>query len=226
MKKIFKIVFFIILSLLILQLLIFVSAKYGWKLYGFDMCESPNILYIETAYVTDETVHIVGNTSSSATSYIGYTYKIKDNVLYLGIKQNLLFGFKDRNGRYAFVIEDDFKNIESIYLRNKEEEKCIWSAENDKKYMEKISKVRLYETISVSNEIDYKEQMKNVEFVYADEELLNRIQHPTFSDELCFTKSGRYLGVAELWNGEELYLSINRHFDCYSAIGLSGHYDY
>ena len=65
-------------SLLILQLVIFLSARYGWKLFGFDMCESTKVLCVETVYVTDETVHIVGNTSSSATSYIGYTYEIKD----------------------------------------------------------------------------------------------------------------------------------------------------
>ena len=183
MKKIFKIVAVVLSILLILQLVIFLTARYGWKLFGFDMCESPNVLYVETVYVTDDTVHIVGNTSSSATSYIGYTYEIKNNILYLGIKQNLLFGFNNRNGGYSFIIEDDFKSIESVCLVNKKEEKCIWSAENDKKYMEKINKVRLYEAVSVSNEIDYKEEMKNAEFVYADAELLNRIQHPTFSDD-------------------------------------------
>ncbi len=226
MKKIFKIVAIVLSILLILQLVIFLSARHGWKLFGFDMCESPKVLCVETVYVTDETVHIAGNTSSSATSYIGYTYEIKDNVLYLGIKQNLLFGFDNRNGGYSFVIEDDFKNIESIQLINKKEEKCIWSAVNDKKYMEKINKVRLYETVSVSNEIDYKEQMKNAEFVYADAELLNRIQHPTFSDELYFTKGNGYLGVAELENGEELYLDFARHFEFYDIIGEFGHYDY
>lgn len=226
MKKIFKMVAVVLAILVILQLAIFLTAKYGWKLYGFDMCESPKVLCVETAYVTDETVHIVGNTSSSATSYIGYTYEIKDNVLYLGIKQNLLFGFNNRNGGYSFVIEDDFKNIESIQLINKKDEKCIWSVVNDKKYMEKINKVRLYETISVSSETDYKEEMKNAEFVYADAEMLNRIQHPTFSDELYFTKGDGYLGVAELENGEELYLDIARHFEFYDIIGKFGHYDY
>ena len=226
MKKIFRIVAIVLSSLLILQLVIFLSARYGWKLFGFDMCESPKVLCIETVYVTDETVHIVGNTSSSATSYIGYTYEIKDNVLYLGIKQNLLFGFNYRNGNYSFVIEDDFKNIESIQLINKKDEKCIWSVVNDKKYMEKINKVRLYETVSVSSEIDYKKEMENAEFVYADAEMLNRIQHPTFSDELYFTKGGGYLGVAELDNGEELYLEIDRHFEYYDIIGIFGHYDY
>ena len=247
MKKIFKIVAVVLSILLILQLVIFLTARYGWKLFGFDMCESPKVLCVETVYVTDETVHIVGNTSSSATSYVGYTYEIKDNVLYLGIKQNLLFGFNNRNGGYSFVIEDDFKNIESIQLINKKDEKCIWSVVNDKKYMEKINKVRLYETISVhnsnamnmqetdaltevvsANHLDEKtkEQMKTAEFVYADAELLNRIQHPTFSDDLYFTKGGGYLGVAELDNGEELYLNIDRHFEYYDIIGTFGHYDY
>lgn len=247
MKKIFKIVAIVLSILLILQLAIYLTARYGWKLFGFDMCESPNVLCIETVYVTDETVHIVGNTSSSATSYIGYTYEIKDNILYLGIKQNLLFGFNNRNGGYSFVIEDDLKNIELVQLINKKEEKCIWSVENDKKYMEKINKVRLYETISVYNnnamnmqetdgltavvngnslDDELKEQMKNAEFIYADAEMLNRIQHPKFSDELYFTKGGGYLGVAELNNGEELYLDFDRHFEYYDIIGMFGHYDY
>ena len=123
MKKIFKIVTIALAILLILQLAVFSTARYGWMLFGFDMCESPNVLCVETVYVTDETVHIVGNTSSSATAYIGYTYEIKDNVLYLGIKQNLLFGFNNRNGGYSFAIEDEFKNIESIQLVNKKRRK-------------------------------------------------------------------------------------------------------
>lgn len=133
MKKIVKASLIVLSILLILQLLIFLSARCGWKLFGFNMCESPDVLFVETVHVTDETVRIVGNTSSSATSYIGYTYRIKGNVLYLGIKQNLLFGFNNRNGGYSFVIKDDFKNIESIQLINKNEEKCIWSAESDEK---------------------------------------------------------------------------------------------
>ncbi len=226
MKKIFKIVAVVLSILLFLQLVIFLTARYGWKIFGFDMCESPDVLYVETVYVTDKTVHIVGNTSSSATSYIGYTYEIKDNTLYLGIKQNLLFGFDNRNGGYSFVIEDDFEKIESVCLVSKKEEKCIWSVQKDKMYMEKIKKVRLYETVSVSNEFDYKEQMKNAEFVYADAELLNRIQHPTFSDELYLSKGAGYLGVAELDSGEELHLEFERHYNYYDIIGEFGHYDY
>lgn len=226
MRKAFKIIAMIALVCFMLLLLTISMAKFGWKLFGFDMCESPNVLYVETVYVTDESVHIIGSTASSASSYVGYTYKIKDNTLYLGIKQNLLFGFTERFGGYSFVIEEDFETLESIYLVSKDGEKCIWTEEKDKKDMEKIQKVRLYETVSLSNESDYKTEMQNAEFVYADEELLNRIQHPTFSDELYLSKGGGYLGVAELENGEEMYLSFERHYNYYDIIGELGHYDY
>ena len=131
MKKICKLIVIVISVLLLLQLVIFLTARYGWRLSGFEMCESPDILCIETVHVTDETVHIVGNTASSATSYIGYTYQIRDGVLYVGIKQNLLFGFQNRYGGYSFVIEGDFSNLKHIALTNGEEEKCIWSAQNN-----------------------------------------------------------------------------------------------
>ena len=126
MKKIFKILSVIIAALLILQAVIYQTARHGWRLFGFDMCESPDVLCVDTVYVTDEMVNIVGNTSSSAMSYVGYRYEIKDNVLYLGMKQNLLLGFNNRNGGYSFVIEDDFKNVESVCLVNKDKEKYIW----------------------------------------------------------------------------------------------------
>ncbi len=129
MKKVFQIIAIVISIIIVLQLVIFLTARYGWRLHGFDMCESPHVLCVEAVHVTNKTVHIVGNTSSSATSYIGYTYKIKDNKLYVGIKQNVLFGFHNRNGEYSFVLEDDFEKIESVYLINKEEEKCIWSVQ-------------------------------------------------------------------------------------------------
>ncbi len=225
MKKAFKLIGVFILVVVALYLIAFCMGKYGWKLYGFDMCETPQNLLVETVYVTDEDVHIIGDTASSASSYVGYTYKIKDNVLYIGIKQNILFGFVERRGRYSFAIEDDFKNIDSIYFVSGEEQRCIWTLEKDKKHMEKIQKVRLYDTIHTSAEKDYKAEMLNAEYVYADEEFLDRIQHPVFSVELCLSKGG-YLGVAELENGEEIYLDFERHYNTYYVIGKGGHFDY
>ncbi len=223
--KVFKIAAIILVSLLVLHIVVFLSARHGWRLFGFDMCESPNTLPVEKVYVTDETVHIVGETTNSTTSYVGNIYKVEDNVLYIGIKHNLMLGFYNRLGGYSFVLTDDFENIDSIYLVGKGDKKCIWTLEKDKKYMDKIKKVRLYETVWVSSDSDYKEKMKTAEFVYADDDLLERIKHPTFSNELYLTK-GMYLGVAELESGEELLLKFNCNNDWYGIIGETGHYDY
>lgn len=224
-KKVFKATVIALLILSALQAVIFITARHGWRFFGFDMCESPDVLQIDTVYVTDEIVHIVGTTSSSATSYVGYTYELKDNVLYVGIKQNLLFGFIDRIGAYSFTIKGDFDNIESVCLVNKKDEKRIWSVQNDKKYMEKIKSVRLYKTVHVSSEYDYKEKVRTEEFVYAEDELLNRMRHPMFSDDrLRFTKGTAYLGVAESDSGEEMYLIIDDMYDLYSIIGSYGYY--
>lgn len=55
--------------------------------------------------------------------------------------------------------------------------------------------------------------------------MLKRIHHPAFSDELYFTKGG-YLGVAELYNGGEMYLYISYYGNFYDITGKFGHYNY
>jgi len=229
MKKVLKVVGIIVFIIVLLNVSIFFTARYGWRLFGFDKCYDPDGLFIDTVYVTDETVYIRGNVSNSASCYVGHTYKYENDVLYIGIKQNIVTGFTDRIGAYHFKIEDDFTNIKSIYITNNQKNKCIWSMDTDQKddkYMEKIQKVRLYETISITNDMNIEEEIKNAEFIYADDDLLDRIRHPKFSGELYFTKGGSYLGVAELKNGEEIYLAFDRHYNSYYVIGKFGHYEY
>ena len=132
MRTVIRVIGIIILIFIVLQFVLFCIGKFGWKIFGFDMCEDPNTLLIESVSVTDEKIDIAGHTFNSACSYVGYIYEIKDNVLYIGIKQNLLLGFTERNGGYSFSINGDFKTIDSVYLVNKMEEKCIWMAENKK----------------------------------------------------------------------------------------------
>ncbi|MBQ8002803.1 MAG: hypothetical protein IJ297_05110 [Clostridia bacterium] len=131
MKKAIKIMGTILVSVLILNISVFYICRHGWRLFGFDMCENPDMLYIEQVYVTEDGVHIAGNTMSSASSYVGYTYEIKDNTLFLGIKQNLLFGFISRIGTYSVEIKDDLKNVEAICLLGGDNiSKCIWSVQD------------------------------------------------------------------------------------------------
>lgn len=223
MKKAWKTIGLIALVLLLFYMFCSIISKHGWRLWGFEKCERPDSLGIETVYVTDETVNVAGETYSSALRYNGYIYKVIDDTLYIGVKYDLNGGGW---AGFSLEIKGDFSNLKNVVLKNETEEKCIWNLEKDKKYMEKINKVRLYETVFVDYYNDYyKEQMKSSAFVYADEELLNRIQHPTFSDELYLSK-GRHLGIAELDNGEEMYLEFEIHQKWYDVIGAFGHYNY
>ena len=54
MKKILKIVAIFMSALLVLHSAFFLTAKHGWRLLGFDRCENPDVLCIETVYVTDK----------------------------------------------------------------------------------------------------------------------------------------------------------------------------
>lgn len=46
-----------------------------------------------------------------------------------------------------------------------------------------------------------------------------------FEGGLYISKS-RYLGVAELDDGEEIYLEMERHYDSYYIIGKRGSFNY
>ncbi|MBE7023454.1 MAG: hypothetical protein IJ285_05005 [Clostridia bacterium] len=116
---------------------VFLGARYGWRLFGFKMCESPKVVYVDTIYVTDKNVSVCGNTASSASAYVGFTYKVRDDALYLGIKQNLLLGFLERYGGFSFKIEDDFSDLKAVFVTNGEESKQVWDVEKDGKYLEK-----------------------------------------------------------------------------------------
>lgn len=223
-SKVLRIAAIVLAALLIFYVSIDLAVAHVWKLWGFKKCESPDSLVIETVYVTDENVNVIGMTPGSALRYNGYKYKVIDETLYLGVCYQI---YAEGWAGFSLEIEEDFSNLKNVVLTNGENEKCIWTVEKDKKYMEKINKVRLYKSVFVDHNYDYyKEQMKIAEFVSADVELLNRIQHPTFSNELYITKSNGYLGVAELSSGEELYLEFAVDGDWYNVIGSSAHYNY
>lgn len=224
MKKVVKIVVAVLLGFIALNLVVFVSCRHGWRLFGFSKCESPQILHPQIVYVTDNDVRVIGSIGNSASAYVGNTYKIKDNVMYIGIKQNLLVGFYERIGDYDFTIEEDMSQIEKIYLTkgNSETDKCIWELEDDKKYMQRIKAVRLYRSIRDSASLD---KIETASYEYADEDMLERMRNPELDTDMYITK-GYYYGIAELENGEELVLRIDKHYDYYAIQGIRGNYNY
>ena len=126
MKKFIKIVLWCLISIILLSAIAFMSARYGWKLFGFQFCEDINRLYVENIEVTDNIVMLRGNTAASAPAFVGYTYKIVEDKLYIGMKYNLLFGFTQRLGAFNISLKTDTSKITQIFLKDEQKEKRIW----------------------------------------------------------------------------------------------------
>lgn len=105
---------------------VFVISRYSWRLFKFNYCENPNNLYINSIDIKSNNIYLIGNIIESASSFIGYTYKISDKNLYIGLKYNTLTGFFKRDGQFKIKINCDVNQIQKIYLKNKFENKLIW----------------------------------------------------------------------------------------------------
>ncbi|SNS99096.1 hypothetical protein SAMN05446037_10325 [Anaerovirgula multivorans] len=108
---------------------IFILSRYGWRILGFSMCNSPSSLYAETVSVENGSVRIKGGIGSSASAYVGHIYEIKDSNLYIGVKHNTLLGFLNRWGDFDITITLDNTDIENVYFKDKNREKLIWNAD-------------------------------------------------------------------------------------------------
>ncbi|AOT72212.1 hypothetical protein [Geosporobacter ferrireducens] len=107
---------------------IFVLSRYGWRIFGFSMCDSPSSLYAETVSVENDSVRIQGGIGSSAPAYVGHIYKIEGSNLYIGVKHNTLLGFINRWGDFDITISVDATSIENVYFKDNNKEKLIWNA--------------------------------------------------------------------------------------------------
>ncbi|SCY56104.1 hypothetical protein [Alkaliphilus peptidifermentans] len=125
MKKFFKIAAIVFVAITF----IFVISRHGWRIFGFSACNSPSSLYAETVSVEDGLVRMKGVIGSSAPAYVGHTYKIEDNNLYIGVKHNTFLGFINRLGNFNITISVDSTNIENVYFKDKDREKLIWDAQ-------------------------------------------------------------------------------------------------
>lgn len=85
-----KNVFIVVLCILVLLSAFFLTGRYGWKLGGFNACETAGI---EQVNVEENHVHIRGfYPGSIPTGFLGYHAEQVDNTLYVGFKFSALFG--------------------------------------------------------------------------------------------------------------------------------------
>jgi hypothetical protein len=84
-------------------------------------------LYAHKINVSDDSIKLVGGTTSSATGLKGFKYRIEDDKLYVKLRYGLAY----RDGIYGdfdIAINKNTENINYIYLegRAKDDRKLIW----------------------------------------------------------------------------------------------------
>ena len=104
--------------------LVFISGRYGWKLFGFRACESAGI---ESVEVTADGVHLVGyDPSLVPDGFLGYHAEETDGILYIGFRFDGLFGMFE-TGRFDITVPTDGE-IREVYIRTNRDEHRIWNA--------------------------------------------------------------------------------------------------
>lgn len=119
-------------SIIIGMVLIFTVARYGWRLFGFTMCDDQ---YIEVLDVGKEKVSFESHSGYYFPSYafIGYKAKQKGDTLYIGVKFNLILGVlpKDETiGSFSVPINGKVNQI----IQKGSNEKIIWDREEKEKF--------------------------------------------------------------------------------------------
>lgn len=101
-------------------------ATHGWRLFGFSFCKNPDHIAVQNIDYNEEIVKLTGTTSTSGDYFAGYTYKIEDDNLYIGLKYNLII-FSEKDGDFNIELDMNEKNIKKIYLKGEDKIREIWS---------------------------------------------------------------------------------------------------
>ena len=125
-KTIIKFFFVIVISFLLLS----VFSRYGWKLFGFSMCNAPTAMYADHIAVEKDKVNLRLNEAYSISSYAGYIYKIEDDSLYIGINRNKLFAIFNGKIDYQISIPTNNTEIKYIYFRDNKNDWLIWNEDD------------------------------------------------------------------------------------------------
>ena len=120
--SIFKKVIAVLVIIISLLPVIFLTGRYGWKLFGFSVCESAGI---ESVEVSADEVEITGfYPGSFPTGFLGYHAEQVDNTLYVGFKFSALFGmFETGDFDISIPVKD---KISEVIIKTKNNEYPLW----------------------------------------------------------------------------------------------------
>ena len=116
--KIAKRILIVIVSVILLLTAVFLVGRYGWKLGGFQACESAGI---EEVTVGENQVHIRGfYPGSFPQGFLGYYAEQADDTLYVGFKFSGLFGIFE-TGDFDITISTD-GTVQKVIIKTKDSE--------------------------------------------------------------------------------------------------------
>ena len=121
MKRLKKILI-ILLCIAALLITVFLTGRYGWKLGGFNACETAGI---EQINVEEDHVRIRGfYPGSFPTGFLGYHAEQVDHTLYVGFKFSALFGIFE-TGDFDITIPVKGE-IREVIIKTKNYEYPVW----------------------------------------------------------------------------------------------------
>ena len=123
--KVLKKTMTVLLIIAVLLTAIFLSGRYGWKLGGFNACQSAGITSVE---VGEKEVHITGfYPGSFPEGFCGYYAKKQGSKLYVGFRFSAVFGFFETGD---FDISIPVKGeINEVVLKTSMNETSVWNSQ-------------------------------------------------------------------------------------------------
>jgi len=125
--KLLKKTLIILLCIAVLLIAVILIGRYGWKLRGFNACETAGI---EQVNVEESHVRIRGfYPGSFPTGFLGYHAEQVDSILYVGFKFSSLFGVFE-TGDFDITIPTK-GTVTQIVVKSGEHEYTVWSKEDE-----------------------------------------------------------------------------------------------
>lgn len=125
--KLLKKIFIILLCIAAMLVAVFMVGKYGWKLGGFNACETAGI---EQVNVEKDHVRIRGfYPGSFPTGFLRYHAQQVDHTLYVGFKFSALFGIFE-TGDFDITIPTK-GTVTQVVVKSGEHEYTVWPQEDE-----------------------------------------------------------------------------------------------
>lgn len=119
-----RLIICVIIGCLLFDILMLSLYKYGWKIFGYQYCVSPQLVHVTDCEITDRKAEIRGIVVSSAEKVDGLKYHVKDNTLYIGIHCKI-FWASTSSGSFHFSIETE-SQVNKIVLTGEGYERVIY----------------------------------------------------------------------------------------------------